>query len=163
MLRLSKVVRPWQQKVVLGLALGTMLAAFAITSVFASALMKADLHLVSGEDPSVAPWAPADGDAQLDDQGRVGVHLTNMDPARFPADGSCRVEVKVGALSWKDNVTLLPATDPRNTAGVPVTEVHTKQPGTVVVGDKAEVKVRCESMGQNGQRERHETRWAGTF
>ncbi|MBI4308360.1 MAG: hypothetical protein HY684_06100 [Chloroflexi bacterium] len=116
-------------------------------------LLKANLHLVSGENPSAPAGIPADGSAKLllleDGTTLVKISLDNMDPARFPPGEICQAEAKAGSFSAKGLDLDLKETG---------TSVDYRTPGAVIAGDKAEVRVRCEFNGQ-----RHETRWGGIF
>lgn len=148
-----------------GLGATAILLVGAVGSAFASVkLMKAEMHRVSGADPSVSAMAPAHADSYLDERGRVHIDLKNMDPARFPANGSCQVEARAGTVNVKGRnlVELLPVGHPKNAAGVPITVVDVSEPGSVITGDKAQIRVRCEWMS-NGQKHRHETQWQGTY
>lgn len=135
---------------------------FAPAAGAASPVLRANLVVVGGEDPSILNNFPAEGDARFAPP-FVNVSIVGMDPTRFPAGPACRVEVRVGAVRARDlHLDPLPATDPENTFNADVTMLDFKQVGTVAAGDAVQVRIRCEFM-INGVRQRHQTLWAGTL
>ena len=122
----------------------------------AAFLLRTPLSLVAGEDPSVSAGCPAFGDARWDGV-TVRASVGNMDPARFPAGTTCQTEVKVGRITAK-GIALVLAPSEGCLPAVDVTSITMKDAGTVAVGTKAQVRIRCIVGGVV-----HQTQWAGVF
>ncbi|SDZ14031.1 hypothetical protein [Nitrosomonas sp. Nm33] len=134
-------------------------------AVNAAALLRTALTLAAGEDPSLPKCDPvgletcAVGDARMINGPIVRVTVENMDPARFPAGPACSAEITAGAISVK-GIHLVADVAPD---GRPVTAVDLKKPGTVKIGDKVHVTVKCQFTDAHGVVQKHETQWGGSF
>ena len=138
-----------RRSVVIALIAGSLLLTVAGAG-DAKSLLRAELTLVAGENPSASAALPAEGAAQWD--GRfVRVAIGNMDPARFGP--GCRAEMRAGVLAARGLRLITGVADE-----TPVAMLTFEQPGVVGAGNEIEVRVRCERDG--GTRE---TRWLGFF
>ena len=110
------------------------------------------LILQSDEDPSPPGGPLAEGGVWWKLGERLLIRLENLDRGRFPGNESCETRVRVGptdgSLALMDGVAEL---DIQN--NVPFLES----------GAGAEVRIRCEFVDKEGQRQRHETQWKSTL
>ncbi len=153
-LRETPVWSGWGRKPIWMAAIFLLVAVSAVGVVgrpgHAATVLEAPLSLISGENPS-KPGLVTEARGRFDDQGRVRIDMTNMDPARYPSGSICQTQIRAGAWTAK-NVPLV------FNAVTGATELHARTSHPMAAGDKAEVRIRCQSNGQ-----KHETRYQGVF
>ena len=122
-------------------------------------VLRANLVVIAGEDPSIPGQFLFEGDARFILPNLVKVTIVGLDPARFPAGPACSADVKVGGVGAQGlQLILLAVGDLEKPFPVPVTALEFAQNGIVKAGDRAEVRIRCTVGGI-----RHETRMQGTL
>jgi hypothetical protein len=135
---------------------GGLLVGWLAAPVGAAFLLRSDLVLSKGEDPSVSADCVAAGDARWDGT-VVRVTLGNMDPARFPdTPGACKATVKAGKITRVVPLVLAPADE--CVPAVDATSADMRVPGKVKAGNKVSVAVKCKVGGVI-----HSTTWTTKF
>ncbi|MDV6343959.1 hypothetical protein [Nitrosomonas sp. Is37] len=134
-------------------------------AVNAGALLKTDLQLVAGENPSLPKCDPvvaetcAAGDARLLNGPIVRVTVGNLNPNHFPAGPACSADIVAGGI----HVTGLHLVADVAPDGRPTTAADIKKPGTVKIGDPVHVTIKCTFNNKAGVVQHHQTIWGGTF
>jgi len=101
----------------------------------------------SGEDPGIIEVAEATWFKGTN----LLVQLGRLDQTRFPGNESCETKVSVGPLDG----SLAMADD-----GMAKLDIQSDVPD-LIPGTKVDLRIRTELLDEQGQRQRHETRWAG--